>query len=52
MADRDGVVVITRAIVEEVVLKTEEVLRTESLVRKVIMEGVALQEAYLKYGKF
>ncbi|WP_223551913.1 RraA family protein [Aestuariivivens sp. NBU2969] len=52
MADRDGVVVIPQDIVEEVVLKTEEVLRTESLVRKAIMEGVDPQEAYLKYGKF
>ncbi|MBJ6368619.1 RraA family protein [Snuella sedimenti] len=52
MADRDGVVVIPRDMVEEVVLKTEEVLKTESLVRKAIMEGVDPQEAYLKYGKF
>lgn len=52
MADRDGVVVIPQDIVEEVVIKTEEVLRTESLVRKVIMERVDPQQGYLKYGKF
>ena len=52
MADRDGVVIIPQDIAEEVVIKTEEVLKTESLVRKAIMEGVAPQEAYLKYGKF
>ncbi len=52
MADRDGIVIIPKDMVEEVVEKTEEVLRTESLVRKAILEGVDPQEAYLKYGKF
>lgn len=52
IADRDGIVIIPQAIVEEVVDKTEEVLQTESLVRKAILEGVDPQEAYLKYGKF
>lgn len=52
LADRDGIVIIPKQIVEEVIIKTEEVLRTESQVRKVIMEGSDPQEAYLKYGKF
>lgn len=52
MADRDGIVIIPKAIAEEVVEKTEAVLQTESLVRKAILEGVDPQEAYLKYGKF
>ena len=52
MADRDGVVVVPQEIAEETIEKTEEVLKTESLVRKAIMEGVDPQEAYLKYGKF
>ena len=52
MADRDGVVIIPNAIAEEVIVKTEEVLKTESLVRKAILQGVDPQEAYLKYGKF
>ena len=52
MADRDGVVVIPQEIATEVIEKTEEVLKTESLVRKAIMNGVDPQEAYLKYGKF
>ena len=52
MADRDGIVIIPKAIAEEVVKKTEDVLQTESLVRKSILEGVDPQEAYLKYGKF
>lgn len=52
MADRDGIVIIPKAIAEEVVKKTEAVLKTESLVRKAILQGVDPQEAYLKYGKF
>jgi regulator of RNase E activity RraA len=52
MADRDGVIVIPSEMVDEVVAKTEEVLRTESLVRKAIRQGIDPQEAYSKYGKF
>ncbi len=52
MADRDGVVVIPEHISKEAIEKVEEVLKTESLVRKAIMDGVDPQEAYLKYGKF
>jgi len=52
IGDCDGVVVIPAAIAEEIVEETEEVLRTENLVRKAILEGVDPQEAYLKYGKF
>ncbi|UCH27071.1 MAG: RraA family protein [Trueperaceae bacterium] len=52
MADRDGIVIIPAEMAEDVVTRTEEVLETESLVRKAILEGVDPQEAYLKYGKF
>jgi 4-hydroxy-4-methyl-2-oxoglutarate aldolase len=52
LADRDGVVVIPGAMAEPVVRETEEVLRTENLVRKAILQGVDPVEAYLKYGKF
>jgi regulator of RNase E activity RraA len=52
IADRDGIVVIPASVAEEVIGKTEEVLQTESLIRKAILEGVDPQEAYLKYGKF
>ena len=51
-ADRDGIVIIPEGQVEEVVAQTELVLRTESLVRKAILEGVDPQKAYLKHGKF
>jgi regulator of RNase E activity RraA len=52
LADRDGVVIIPKAIVAETVEATEEVLRREDLVRKAILEGADPREAYLKYGKF
>jgi 4-hydroxy-4-methyl-2-oxoglutarate aldolase len=52
MADRDGIVVIPAEIAEEVVQQTEEVLRTENLVRKAILQGVDPVQAYLQYGKF
>ena len=52
MADRDGIVIIPHVIAQEVVEKTEEVLQTESLVRKAILEGTDPQKAYLQYGKF
>jgi len=52
LADRDGVVLIPKAIVGEVVEATEDVLRREDLVRKAILEGADPREAYLKHGKF
>ena len=52
LADRDGIVIIPQALVEEVVSDTEEVLRKENLVRKAILQGVDPVHAYLKYGKF
>ncbi|MDH3650125.1 MAG: hypothetical protein OEQ53_10605 [Saprospiraceae bacterium] len=52
MADRDGIVIIPQAIAEDVIEKTEQVLRTENLVRKAILQGMDPKEAYLKYGKF
>ena len=52
MADRDGIVVIPAAIAGEVVQEAEDVLRTENLVRKAILQGVDPVQAYLQYGKF
>jgi regulator of RNase E activity RraA len=52
LADRDGVIIIPRQIAQEIVNRTEQVMQTENLVRKAILEGVDPQEAYLKYGKF
>lgn len=52
VADRDGIVVIPQEMAEEVTAEAEQVMNTESLVRKAIRQGVDPQEAYLKYGKF
>jgi len=52
LGDRDGIVIIPGASAAEVVERTEEVLRTESLVRKAILQGTDPVAAYLRYGKF
>jgi regulator of RNase E activity RraA len=52
LGDRDGVVAIPRAIAEEVVAKTEEVVATESEMRRALIAGMDPVEAYNKYGKF
>ena len=52
LGDRDGVVVIPSAIVEEVVTRTEEVVATESEMRIALVGGMDPVEAYNKYGKF
>lgn len=52
LGDRDGVVVIPQQVAEEVIRKAEEIVRTENLVRKAILEGVHPLEAYERYGRF
>jgi regulator of RNase E activity RraA len=52
LGDRDGVVVIPRALVEEVVTKTEDVVSTESDMRRALIGGMDPIEAYNTYGKF
>lgn len=52
LADIDGIVVIPEKKAEEVVTRSETVLRTENLVRKAILDGMDPQKAYLEYGKF
>lgn len=52
LADRDGIVIIPYELIDEVVVKTEEILQTENLVRKAILSGTDPVEAYLTYGKF
>jgi regulator of RNase E activity RraA len=46
------VVVIPRDLVEEVVTRTEEVVATESDMRRALVSGMDPVEAYHKYGKF
>ena len=52
LGDRDGVVAIPRAVAEEAIAKTEEVVSTENQVRSAILAGMDPQQAYLKFGKF
>jgi len=52
LGDRDGVVIIPRDAVEEVVAKTEEVVVTESEMRAALISGMDPIEAYNRYGKF
>ncbi len=52
LGDRDGVVVIPGSVAGKVIAKAEEVVHTENLVRKAILEGVHPVEAYGRYGRF
>jgi regulator of RNase E activity RraA len=52
MADSDGVVIIPADMIEQVVSRSEELINTENLVRKAILEGEDPKQAYLTYGKF
>jgi 4-hydroxy-4-methyl-2-oxoglutarate aldolase len=52
LGDRDGVVIIPRALVDEVVARTEEVVATETDMRRALIGGMDPVEAYNKYGKF
>ena len=52
LGDRDGVVIVPRAIADEAVAKTEEVVATESDMRRALIEGMDPVAAYNKYGKF
>ena len=52
VGDKDGVLVIPKEITLEVLTKAEEVVNTENLVRKSILEGVHPVDAYRKFGRF
>ena len=52
IADMDGAVIIPQNIAEEVIQKTEEVMATESKMRKAILDGMDPEQAYLKFRKF
>jgi 4-hydroxy-4-methyl-2-oxoglutarate aldolase len=49
-ADRDGVVVIPRAVEQDVLRKALEKAKTEKVVRKAIESGMGATEAFHKYG--
>jgi len=52
LGDRDGVVIIPRALAEKAVAQAEEVVATESEMRQALISGMDPVEAYHKYGKF
>ena len=52
LGDQDGVVVLPRIHAESIVNRVEEVMQTENLVPKAILDGVHPQEAYLRHRKF
>ncbi|MEZ5739489.1 MAG: RraA family protein [Burkholderiaceae bacterium] len=52
IGDRDGLVAIPQAIVDDVIERTEAVAGTENQVRDAIRAGMDPVDAYLKFGKF
>ena len=52
LGDRDGVVIVPGDIAEEVVAQTEQIVATESEMRRALVGGMDPVEAYHKYGKF
>jgi 4-hydroxy-4-methyl-2-oxoglutarate aldolase len=52
LGDRDGVVIIPGGLVSDVIAKTEEVVATESDMRRALIDGMDPVDAYNKYGKF
>ena len=52
LGDRDGLVRVPQALVEEVLEQAEAAISTENKVRTAILAGVDPQEAYLRFGKF
>jgi regulator of RNase E activity RraA len=52
LGDRDGVVIIPQALAAEVVARTEEVVATESEMRRALIGGMDPVAAYHRYGKF
>jgi 4-hydroxy-4-methyl-2-oxoglutarate aldolase len=52
LGDRDGVVIVPRALAEDVVAKTEDVVATESDMRRALIGGMDPVAAYDRYGKF
>lgn len=52
VGDKDGVVVVPNEITLEALRKSEEVVNTENLVRKAILQGVKPVDAYRTFGRF
>ncbi len=52
VADGDGVVVVPRGVVEEVLVEVERLAETESSMRQDLTGGRAITEVYQRYGTF
>ena len=52
LGDRDGVVIIPRDRIDEVVTRAEEVAATETEMRRALVGGMDPVAAYQRYGKF
>ncbi len=52
IADIDGVVIIPRDMIGNLLDRTEEVMSTESELRRMILQGMDPKEAYKKYRLF
>jgi len=52
LGDRDGLLRVPQAIVEDVIARAEAAMTTENRVRSAILSGVDPQQAYLQFGKF
>ena len=52
LADIDGVVIVPKKHIEEILVKSEELINTEILLRKAIREGMDPQKAYIKFKAF
>jgi regulator of RNase E activity RraA len=52
LADIDGVVIVPKKHIEEILFKSEELINTENLLRKAIREGMDPQKAYIKFKAF
>jgi 4-hydroxy-4-methyl-2-oxoglutarate aldolase len=52
VADRDGIVVIPRGVVEDVITAAEEKAATENEIRKAVRGGKTPLDAYQRYGTF
>lgn len=52
LGDRDGLVRVPQAMIEEVLTRSEAAISTENKVRTAILAGVDPQQAYLQFGKF
>jgi regulator of RNase E activity RraA len=52
LGDMDGVVIIPKALTEEVLLDAEKALSKERGMHQALRKGMLLKEAYKRYGTF